>query len=343
MRKHNQKRDRAAGTPLLLAALVIASVHCSCVKEDTTGCNAEPLLRVTVSIVAQGVPAVDALGDTLAGDITLHSFDATGLLLDTRQTVTGRLERLPAGTTRAVALAGIPVTNAREFSSPLVKGISRLADGNVRLLPGTPATWYGLDLHAFPDDLFWGSVAIPAPVPGAAAAVVDLPVARVVAGVHARLTNARAYLAAVTGLPPGDIVASDIDVIIGTTCNTIDLEGNLTFSRAAADPVNYRFPGVFAATGDRFDVPASPAAVSTATLPRLLVLGAPSPGLPFSARLYHRGVEVAGSPLPVTSTTGLVNGKLNVIDVVFPSGAGAITVTVTTMGWEEAPPTGKPF
>jgi hypothetical protein len=340
MRKHSQK-ERLPGLPaLLLAALVIALVPCSCVKEKMSDCDIFPVLRVTLSIVVDA-QAVDVLGDTIPGtNIILHSFDDAGLLLDTRLTVIGQLERLPAGSARAVAIAGIPVAGAREVASPLVKGISRLADGQLRLLPGTPATWNGLDLYAFPDDLFWGVIDIPAPAPGVTREVFDLPVARVVAGVHARLTNARAFLAGVTGLSPAEIVASDIDLIIGTIYNKMDFEGNLSFTRAAPDPVNYRATGAFAATGDRLDVPATP---TTATLPRVLVLGAPAPGLPFSARLYHRGVEVPGSPFTVTGAAGLVNGKMNVIDILFPSGLSGVTVTVTSIGWEDALPTVKPF
>jgi hypothetical protein len=341
MRKHSQK-DRLPGLPaLLLAAFVVAFTPCSCVNEEMSDCDIFPLLRVTLSIEVDA-QAVDVLGDTIPGNnVMLHSFDATGLLLDTRVTANGKLERLPAATARAVAIAGIPVAGARETSSPLVKGISRLSDGHLRLLPATPATWNGLDLYAFPDDLFWGAIDIPAPAPGVTREIFDLPVSRVVAGIHARLTNARAFLAGVTGLSPAEIVASDIDMVIGTSCNNLDFNGNISFTRAASDPVNYRATGEFAATGDRLDLPATTTAATA--LPRLLVLGAPSPGLPFSVSLYHRGIEVPGSPFPVRGTDRLVNGKMNIIDVLFPSGLSGVTVTVTSIGWEDAPPTVKPF
>lgn len=334
MKKRNT--CRFVGLGLLL---VTAFGLTSCLKDSLSGC---PTLSVRVVFAsAEDISGgsgsdLEDLQPTDVENVKLYVFDQSGTLLDIRQTMVGAIEPLNYPNVESfhfVALANV-VQNC--VHSELSQG-DHVSTGNVTVNESA-VSFLDMALHDYPDEVFWGNM--DALNNEMSTDVIDVPIKRMVAGVHVRVFGLREHMEQSKGVSGDDYVDEDFAVVLGCGYNTLNYLGEVScgLTRAVSYDVKHITSGktqTLENSTEVFNLPAQPDV--TGEGPNYFPILSTYDGSAVSVGLYHGDTMITSEEI-TTDRSGeplhIYNNKMNIIDITFRTD-GNVTVKVTQVGWNQ--------
>lgn len=304
---------------ILLLAIILS--FSACLREGENECGSFRL-RIT-PVVVKGLAEIKPED---IKSLKLFVYDASnGELLTAMETAINREEVVNFPGVKELRF--VAMANAEEHL-PAENAVTGSRIGDVSLSLKTRDVFNGMQLYELPDDLCWGEVNIMND--DAASAVVELPLKRIVAGIHIRIRGLKDF-----NKPATKSVDDDYSVILGVAYNKVNFEGRpFNSSTKTSEQVYHRVRGEFREiNGIEFYVIPEPE--------QILNILSSDEGTDITMSIYRGDTPlvadiafgtVNGEQGPLTT----YNGKKHLIDVNLSATAGVV-VTLTVDTWQVIP------
>lgn len=305
----------------IILFLMMALSLGSCFRESTNVCYS---LRVRIKAVVAEEQKEIKPEDIKT--LKLFIYDASnGELISILETAMNRKEKINFPGVEKLHL--VAVANAERHLSPEdSKAGAHMKDATLSLEPGD--VFGGMQLYECPDDLCWGELEIMNDA--TAETIFELPLKRVVGGLHIRIRGLKDFNNPATKSPD-----DNYSVVLGVPYNKVDFGGQPFYSSAGTgDRIYHRVRGVFRVIDgvEFYEIP---------ELEKYFNILASDEGADMTLSIYR-----GDTPLVADIASGIVNGKHglltayngrnHLIDVDLSAAAG-VTVTLTVGAWHKVP------